>query len=375
MSVHAGSLPVGRRRPRRGWRDILSLRIVRISLMASLPLVIVLAGTYYYLVSGRYVSTDDAYVQSDKVMLSSRVAGSVAEVDVHDNELVKAGQVLFKLDDRPYRYALEQARARLASQRLQVDALRASYREKLSDLKAAQETVDFMQRQFDRNKALAAKDFVPKAQFDSSLHDLQTSQEKVGAIQQQIANILASLGGNPDIPTDQHPLVLMAAAQAAQAELDLQYATITAPADGIVSKVDGLQVGQWLGVGSPAFALLSTHVWVEANFKETDLTYMHPGDRATLTVDTYPGQVFEAHVDSISPGTGSEFSILPAQNATGNWVKVTQRVPVRVEITETDSSMPLRAGMSATVEVDTRHKSSTTVLIEHAFARDEQKAP
>jgi len=343
-------------------------------LMASLPLVIAVAGGYYYVVSGRYVSTDDAYVRSDKVMLSARVAGSVAEVDVHENDLVKADQVLFKLDDRPYRYALDQARARLASQRLQVNALRASYREKLSDLKSAEDTVDYMQRQFDRNKALVAKDFVPKAQYDSSYHDLQTAQEKVGATQEQIANILASLGGNPDLPTDQHPLVLMAAAQVAQAELDLQYATIRAPGDGIVSKVDSLQVGQWLSVGAPAFALLSTHVWVEANFKETDLTYMHPGDTVTLTVDTYPGQVFEARVDSISPGTGSEFSVLPPQNATGNWVKVTQRVPVRIELTETDPNMPLRSGMSATVDVDTRHKSSTLTLIERAFAHD-QKTP
>ena len=374
MSVHAGSIPVGRRRPRRGWREFLGLRLVRFMLMASLPLVIAVAGGYYYVVSGRYVSTDDAYVRSDKVMLSARVAGSVAEVDVHENDLVKADQVLFKLDDRPYRYALDQARARLASQRLQVNALRASYREKLSDLKSAEDTVDYMQRQFDRNKTLAAKDFVPKAQYDSSYHDLQTAQEKVGATQQQIANILASLGGNPDLPTDQHPLVLMAAAQVAQAELDLQYSTIRAPADGIVSKVDSLQVGQWLSVGAPAFALLSTHVWVEANFKETDLTYMHPGDTVTLTVDTYPGQVFEARVDSISPGTGSEFSVLPAQNATGNWVKVTQRVPVRIELTETDPNMPLRSGMSATVDVDTRHKSSTLTLIERAFAHD-QKTP
>jgi len=369
MSVHAGSLPVGRRRPRRGWREFLGLRFVRLLLMLSLPLVVALAGGYYYVVSGRYVSTDDAYVQADKVMLSTSVAGRVAEVDVHENELVKQGQVLFKLDDRPYQYALDQARARLASQRLQVDSLRASYREKLANLKAAEDTVDFMQRQFDRNKALASKDFVPKSQYDSSYHDLQTAQQAVASTKEQIANILASLGGNPDLPTDQHPLVQLAAAQVAQAELDLQHTVVHAPSDGIVSKVDSLQVGQWLSIGTPAFALLSTHVWVQANFKETDLTYMHPGNTATITVDTYPGQVFEARVDSISPGTGSEFSVLPPQNATGNWVKVTQRVPVRVELTQTDPNMPLRSGMSAVVEVDTGHKSATMALIEHAFAR------
>jgi membrane fusion protein, multidrug efflux system len=370
MSVHAGSLPVGRRRPRRGWRDFLGLRIVRLFLMLSLPLVIAAAGGYYYVVSGRYVSTDDAYVQADKVMLSTSVAERVSEVDVHENELVRKGQVLFKLDDRPFQYALNQARARLASQRLQVDSLRASYREKLANLKAAQDTVDFMQRQFDRNKALASKDFVPKAQYDASYHDLQTAQQAVASTKEQIANILASLGGNPDLPTDQHPMVLLAAAQVAQAELDLEHTVVRAPSDGIVSKVDSLQVGQWLSIGMPAFALLSTHVWVEANFKETDLTYMRPGDTVTITVDTYPGQVFEGRVDSISPGTGSEFSVLPAQNATGNWVKVTQRVPVRVELTQTDPNMPLRSGMSADVEVDTGHKSATMALIERAFAHN-----
>jgi len=370
MSVHAGSLPVGRRRPRRSWRDFLGLRIVRLFLMLSLPLVIAAAGGYYYVVSGRYVSTDDAYVQADKVMLSTSVAERVAEVDVHENELVKKGQVLFKLDDRPFQYALNQARARLASQRLQVDSLRASYREKLANLKATQDTVDFMQRQFDRNKVLAAKDFVPKAQYDASYHDLQAAQQAVASTKEQIANILASLGGDPDLPTDQHPLVQLAKAQVAQAELDLEHTVVHAPSDGIVSKVDSLQVGQWLSIGTPAFALLSTHVWVEANFKETDLTYMRPGDTVTITVDTYPGQVFEGRVESISPGTGSEFSVLPAQNATGNWVKVTQRVPVRVELTQTDPSMPLRSGMSVDVEVDTGHKSATMALIEHAFAHD-----
>jgi len=374
MSIQAGSVPVGRRRARRGWRELLGLRLVRVFLMLSVPIAIAIAGGYYYVLSGRYVSTDDAYVKSDKVMLSTDVAGRVAEVDVHENDLVKAGQVLFRLDDQPYRYVLDQAQARLAAQRLQIDGLRASYREKLADLKSRQDTVAFMQRQYDRNKSLAAKDFVPQAQFDASHHDLQTAEQAVASMQEQIANILASLGGNPDAPTDQHPLVLQAAAQVAQAQLDLQHATIKAPTDGIVSKVDSLQVGQYLSVGAPAFALLSTHVWVEANFKETDLTHMRAGDTAEISVDTYPGQSFEARVDSISPGTGAEFSVLPPQNATGNWIKVTQRVPVRMEIVETDPGMPLRSGMSATVEVDTKYRNSALTLFEHAFARD-KKAP
>ena len=209
--------------------------------MASVPIAIAIVGGYLYLFGARYVSTDDAYVKADKVTLSADVAGRVTEINVQDNEPVKKGQALFKLDDRPYRYALEKATANLAATRLQIEALRASYRQKQADLQAAEDTVAYQQKQFERNKALVAANAVSTAIFDAARHDLQTAQQGVAAMQQQIANILASLGGNPEIPTDQHPLVLQAQAQVDQAALDLSHATVYAPMDGIVSKVDNLQ--------------------------------------------------------------------------------------------------------------------------------------
>ncbi|HTZ76917.1 MAG TPA: HlyD family secretion protein, partial [Stellaceae bacterium] len=363
-SNEAAHIASGRRRAR-SRRGLLEGRSVRLLLMASVPVAVVLVAGYLYLFGGRYVSTDDAYVKADKVTLSADVAGRVTAIDVHDNEPVKRGQVLFQLDDRPYRYALEKANANLAATRLQIEALRASYRQKQADLQAAQDTLAYEQKELERNKALAAAHAVSAAALDSAQHQQQMARQSMAATQQQIANILASLGGNPDIPTDQHPLVLQAQAAVDQAQLDLSHASVYAPMDGTVSKVDTLQVGEYLTVGAPAFSLISNRVWIEANFKETDLAHMHPGDTATVTVDTYPDHSFEARVESLSPGTGAEFSVLPPQNATGNWVKVTQRLPVRLAIENADGSLPLHTGMSADVEVDTKYRNHTLALIEH----------
>jgi membrane fusion protein (multidrug efflux system) len=214
---------------------------------------------------------------------------------------------------------------------------------------------------------LATKN-VPQATYDQARQAMQAAQQSVASTQQQIAGILASLGGDANIPTEQHPLVQQAQAQVDQARYDLDRVIVRAPLDGVASRVESLQVGQYLNVGSAAFALVSTRVWVEANFKETELTHMAVGNTATVTVDTYPGKTFTARVESIGAATGSEFSILPPQNATGNWVKVTQRLPVRVAIENTDPARPLRAGMSVTVEVDTKYRRPALAVIEGALA-------
>jgi membrane fusion protein, multidrug efflux system len=212
-----------------------------------------------------------------------------------------------------------------------------------------------MQREADRQAQLLATHITSQQKYDEARHNLDTARGQLSAAQQQLANVLASLGGNPDIPTDQHPLVMQAKAQVDQAALDLSHTVIRAPADGYVALVNRLPVGQYLTAATPAFNLVTTdHAWVEANFKETDLTRMRPGQNADCDIDTYPDRSFRAHVDSISAGTGSEFSVLPAQNSTGNWVKIVQRVPVRLAIDNPDPNYPLRAGMSATCTVDTR---------------------
>ncbi len=328
---------------------------VRWILMASVPLALVGIAAYLYLTAGRYASTDDAYVKADKISISADVGARVVAVEVKDNQPVKAGQVLFRLDDSSYRIALERAEAQLASARLQVDGLRATYFQRAADLKAAQDTLAYQQREMERQQQLLATHVTTQQKFDETRHNLDNARQQVAAAEHQLSNVLASLGGDPNIPTDQHPLVLQAKAQADQAALDLNHTVVRAPANGYVTMVDKLPVGQYLTAATPAFQLVSTdRVWVEANFKETDLTRMRPGQTATITIDSYPDKTFTARVDSISAGTGAEFSVLPPQNATGNWVKIVQRVPVRLVIDNPDDDHPLRSGMSAVVDVDTR---------------------
>ncbi|MCW5772755.1 MAG: HlyD family secretion protein [Rhodospirillaceae bacterium] len=338
------------------------------ALMWGVPLLVVLWGAYAYLTGGRYVSTDDAYVKAGIVTVSSDVAGRVVAVAVKENQHVAKGAVLFRLDDRPYRYALERAEANLAQARLQVDGLHANYRQKQAELKAARETLAYQRRQVERNRALLATRAVSPSAFDAMQNQLQVAEQTVVSTEQQIASIRASLGGNPDAPVDDHPLVKQAQAQVDQAKLDLDRTVIHAPVDGIVSKADNLQPGQYLNVGTAAFALVATRVWIEANFKETEITHMRAGNAATVTIDTYPGHSFQARIDSIGAATGSEFSILPPQNATGNWVKVTQRVPVRLVLIEPNRGLALRAGMSVGVEVDTHYRRPAMAVIERAIA-------
>jgi membrane fusion protein (multidrug efflux system) len=328
---------------------------LRLALMLSVPLVLIGIGAYLYLSAGRYASTDNAYVKADKIAISADVGARVVAVEVRDNQSVKAGQVLFRLDDASYRIALEKAKAQLASTRLQIDGLRATYRQRQADVKAAEDTTAYMQREADRQAQLFATHVTSQQKYDEARHNLDNAKQQLSSAQQQLGNVLASLGGDPNLETDQHPLMLQAKAQVDQAALDLDDTVIRAPANGYVTMVDKLPVGQYLTAATPAFELVATdRAWIEANFKETDLTRMRPGQQATVTIDSYPDRSFTARVDSISAGTGSEFSVLPPQNATGNWVKIVQRVPVRVVIDNPDPDHPLRAGMSAVVEVDTR---------------------
>ena len=325
---------------------------LRLPLMIGLPLLVVGVGLFYYLTSGRYQSTDDAYVQAAQVSISSNVSGRVSEVDVRENQRVRRGEQLFRLDERPFRIAVEDARAKLASARLAVQALEATYRQRQADLRAAQSALTYQQREYERQTRLLSSGIASQAQADRALLSRNTAQQNVAAAQQQITSVLASLGGNPGLPVDRHPSVEEAQAQLDRELLDLSYTTITAPIDGIVTRVDQLQVGDYLNKATPAFMLVSTSdVWVEANFKENQLGRMHPGQSARVVIDAYPGHPCDAVVGSVSPGTGSAFSLLPAENATGNWVKVVQRLPVRLRF-ECDVP-PLAAGLSATVTVDT----------------------
>ena len=313
------------------------------------------AGAYFYFTGGRYQSTDDAYAQAATVSISANVGGQVSEIEVRDNELVHRGATLFKLDDAPFRIAVSDAAARLADARLQIESLKSTYRQRQVELRAARDTQGYAQQQYDRQTRLITSGIASQAQFDQAAHALDAARQQVANVQQQIGVALANLGGDPNIAPQRHPLVAQAQAALDRAQLNLSYTVISAPTDGVVAKVEQLQVGDTIAASTPVFALVSTaDVWIEANFKEVQLARMRPGQMATVKIDRYPGRAFSAKVTSVSPSTGSQFSLLPPENATGNWVKVVQRVPVRLQLTDDDAGFLLQAGLSADVTVDTR---------------------
>jgi membrane fusion protein, multidrug efflux system len=320
--------------------------------------VLAAAGVTDYLIEEPYVSTDDAFVRAAKESVNARVAGQVVEIAVKDNQRVRKGQLLFRLDPEPFQIAVDQAEARLGTARLQVGALKTTYREQQADLQSAKDTADFDQRENGRQKALSVSDFTPRAMYDRAETDMKVSRQHIASVEQQIANTVVALDGDPNIEIDRHPTVREAKAALDQARLNLSYATVSAPFDGIVTKVEDLQVGDFVNTGNAVFSMMSSRIWIEANFRETGLTHMRPGQEATIDVDVYPGRTFKAHVVSMSPGTGSDFAVLPPENATGNWVKVIQRLPVRLELDETDPDRPLFSGISVTARVDTGYRPS-----------------
>lgn len=350
--------------PRARWKQY-----ARLPLMALGVAVVLAGGVYFYLSGGRYESTDDAYVRTARTSISANVSGRVVQLAVHDNEAVHAGDLLFRLDDASYRIAVDEAEARLATARLQIGTLKANYRQRQAELTSARDTLAFQQRELDRQKRLVAAGIASQAQLDKAGHSLDEARSGIDGVQHQLDAVLAQLGGNLALDPEQHPTVKAAKAALDRARLNLSDTMVRAPSDGVVTRVEDLQVGTYVNASAPVFALVSTHdLWLEANFKEDQLAHMRVGQEAEVKVDTYPDKVFRGKVVSVSPGTGSQFSVLPPENATGNWVKVVQRLPVRIELSSTDADYPLHAGLSAVVDVDTRYKR-------HLFAKNEVLPP
>ncbi|WP_348629702.1 HlyD family secretion protein, partial [Mesorhizobium sp. M7A.T.Ca.TU.009.02.1.1] len=344
-------------------------RLGRFLLMVALPAALAVGGGYVWVTGGRYQETENANLQQAKVSIASDTAGRIVKVDIFDNQLVKQGDELFAIDPEPYRIALAQADAAVAGARLNVEQLRAAYGQSMAQQKSDASQVAFAQSQFDRAADLAQKGINAKSSLDEAKNDLDKAKQQLAVAEQGIISAKAGLGGNPDIETDKHPTVMAALAARDKAAYDLAQTTVKAPADGIVSQASSFKVGQYVGSGTPLFSLVETgDTWIDANFKETQLTHMKPGQKAEIVVDTYPGRTFEATVKAIGAGTGAEFSLLPAQNATGNWVKVTQRIPVRLELIDADAKMALRTGMSATVTVDTGVARGLPSIFGHATA-------
>jgi membrane fusion protein (multidrug efflux system) len=326
-------------------------------LFALLPLALI-AGGYWYVTGGSVMSTDDAYVEADKVGISTDISGTVKEVDVSNNQHVDSGQVLFRLDDLPFRLALERADAQVGIVRNDLNALKANYRDMQAQIKQAQDDVEYYDREFHRQQDLAAKFIASQQTFDTARRNLQNAQQKLASLNQQLAAIAANLNGDPDIPVEQHPRYLNAMAQRNEAARQLDHTVVKAPFAGIVTNVPAIAPGKYLQASVTAFYLVATdYVWVDSNPKETELTNVRSGQPVTVTVDTYPDIEWHGTVESISPAAAQEFALLPAQNTSGNWVKVVQRIPMRVRLDTSDKSRPpLRAGMSVEVDVDTGHQ-------------------
>ncbi len=327
----------------------------RVLLMLLVPLALAAGGAWIWLSGGRFEETENAYLHKPRVAIASDLSGRVTDVEVADNEAVEEGDVLFRIDPEPYRLALSEADAAIASARLQVEQMKAAYQESLAREEAARDEVAYLAKEQERQRALADRGVTTTATLDSAEHDLRKAREQLSAAKQGTASARAALDDDPSIEADAHPMVLAALATRDRAAYNLELATVRAPADGVVYQASSFRDGQFVAAGEPLFALVETgDVWVDANFKETQLTNIARGQPAEVEFDIYPGRGFPATVEAIGAGTGAEFSLLPAQNATGNWVKVTQRVPVRVTL---DGRMPegvdLMSGASATVTVDT----------------------
>lgn len=329
-------------------------RSVRVLLLVVVPLVAVAVAFYVYATGGQEAETDNAYVKANIVPISSAVTGRVIQVMAHDNEAVTAGTVLFRLDPLPYQIAMDGAKARMDVIRTDVQSMRAEYRATLQEAAEARSRIDFLEKQLVRQEYLKEKGMTRGDTYDEARQAVIGAKSRLENIRERTNRVLANLSGDPDLPAERSPRFAEARAAYDAANLDMTRSFIKAPFTGVVSNMK-LQVGEYVEKGAPMFSLIdSGPVWIEANFKETQLTYMVVGQPAKVVADAYPDREFTASVETIASATGAEFAVLPPQNATGNWVKVVQRVPVRIKVEQTPGQpQQLRAGMTVNVSVDT----------------------
>lgn len=355
---------VARPRPRRRsgrW-------VRRLILLVVVPVVLLAVGSYFYAITGRYVTTENAYVKAHIVAISTDIDGRVVEVAVRNDQRVKAGDLLFRLDPDPHWLQLQLAEARIESARNEIQGMRAEYRQIQAEIDEAVETVGYFDREAERQRELAKRGVATTARLDEAEFELSSAKQRVRGLRQKIRRVLAELGGDPSRSAELHPKFMEALADKDMAELTLTYTEIRAPSDGIVTQVH-LEAGEWLEEGEPAFGLIEVDdTWVIANLKETELTHVQEGQSVEVTLDAYPDQTWPARVTSIAPATGAEFAVLPPQNASGNWVKVVQRVPVRIDLEPGDGRPVLRAGMTAGISIDTERERELLTAAKKAIA-------
>lgn len=326
-------------------------------LLYVLPALAVVTSTYFYLHGGRYVETDNAFVKNDKTSITAEVSGTVQLLAVKENQVVQTGELLFEVDPTPFQTAVSQAQAQLEQVRIELLSQQAAYEEKQAEIELAKSTLAFNQRDEERQADLLKKKYISDSQFDASTHTTQSSKLQMAALEKDLRRLREALGGDATRPVEQHPSYKAAQAVLQQARLDLEHTKVFAPSNGVVSNVP--TAGEFISTGRSAMVLVANqNPWIEANFTEKDMAHMRAGQQVEIEVDAYPDFKWTGTVESISPATGSEFSVIPAENATGNWVKVTQRVPVRIHVEPSEDSPVLRSGFSTIVTVDTEHQTS-----------------
>jgi membrane fusion protein (multidrug efflux system) len=334
-------------------------------LLIVLPLVTLIAGFVFYLNGGRYVTTDDAYVGAQKVLITPDVAGKIVTVTVKEGQQVATGDTLFQIDPVPYQLALAQARAKLADAKTSHDNLIANVKLYAQTIELVNAGIQFKQRDVERKSSLVKSAAGSQLDLDNSATALVTAQAQLQLIKQQNSTALNQLLGNPELPLEQFPAHMQAKAALDDAQRNLDLTTVRAPMNGTATQVDNIQLGRHVTAGTPVFSVIDTTApWVDANPKESDFTYVAVGQKVEIDVDAFPDHVFHGTISSLSPGTGAQFAILPPQNATGNFVKVVQRVPVRIALDPNDKAVrKLKAGMSTYVSIDTRHRRSLAAML------------
>ena len=326
------------------------------------PIVLVVVALFLYFNGGETVSEDDSYIGAPNVAITPQVAGQVVEVDVSENQRVADGVVLFRLDPQPYQIAVDQAKAQLQEAEEELKGLLLTYSQAEAEVKQNQADVTYAQEQFDRANSLVQSGVGTRQDADAARRDLRVAKDQLVAAQASASSTLAQLGGSADTPIESQAIYLAAQAALESAERNLRLATVTAPFAGIATQVDNIAVGSYLTGGKPAFTLVSTDAWVDANLKETDLVHVQVGDPVDVVVDNYPSLLLKGRVQSVAPASGSVFSLLPAQNASGNWVKVVQRIPVRISLENVPDNITLRVGSSATVSIHTGYHRTLATL-------------
>jgi membrane fusion protein (multidrug efflux system) len=332
---------------------------LRLVLLVVVPLIAALGGLYFYLLSGRYISTDNAFVGAQKVLITPDISGKISRVMVAEGQRVNAGEALLEIDPQPFRLSVTQAEARLASIRTEFLNLKADLASMTRRIALARESLELKQRDVERKTTLLANRTGSQMDMDNALGAVVTAKTQLEQLEQQQQQQRNQLLGDPDLPIEKYPPYAQAQAALDQAQRDLDHTVLRAPIAGMATQVASIQMGRYVTAGTPVLSLIDdTKPWVDANPKETDITHLRIGQPVAISVDTFPGRTFRGVVAAVSPGTGAQFAILPPQNASGNWVKVVQRVPVRIEFAPNEDVRDLRSGMSVTVDIDTGRQNT-----------------